>query len=85
MASYRLLIKPSATKELEGVPVKDRRRLVTRMRQLSEEPRPVGSEKLSGQGLYRVRQGNYRIVYEIVDHASTVTIFKIGHRREVYR
>lgn len=85
MASYRLLIKPSATKELEDVPRKDRRRLVTRMRELAEQPRPPGAEKLSGHDLYRVRQGNYRILYEIVDHDLTVTVIKFGHRREVYR
>lgn len=85
MASYRLLIKPSATKELEGIPLKDRRQLVARVRQLAEEPRPAGSEKLSGQDLYRVRQGNYRLVYEIVDHDRTVTVFKVAHRRDVYR
>ena len=85
MASYRLLIKPSAVKELEGVPRKDRRRLGTRMRELAEQPRPAGAEKLSGHDLYRVRQGNYRILYEIIDHDLTVTVIKIGHRRDVYR
>lgn len=85
MASYRLLIKPSAVKELEGVPPKDRRRLATRMRALSDDPRGPSCEKLSGHDLYRVRQGNYRILYEIVDHDRTVTVIKIGHRRDVYR
>lgn len=85
MASYRLLIKPSAVKELEVVPRKDRRRLAMRMRDLAEQPRPPGAEKLSGHDLYRVRQGNYRILYEIIDHDLTVTVMKIGHRRDVYR
>lgn len=85
MASYRLLIKPSAAKELEDVPREDRRRLVTRMRELADKPRPPGAEKLSGHDLYRVRQGNYRILYEIIDHDLTVTVIKVGHRREVYR
>ena len=85
MASYRLLIKPSAVKELEGVPRKDRRRLATRIRELAEQPRPAGAEKLSGHDLYRVRQGNYRILYEIIDRDLIVTVIKIGHRREVYR
>jgi mRNA interferase RelE/StbE len=85
VASYRLLIKPSAVKELEDVPRKDRRRLATKMRRLAAQPRPPGAEKLSGHELYRVRQGNYRILYEIVDHALTVTVIKVGHRREVYR
>ena len=85
MASYSLLIKPSAAKELEAAPLKDRRRLVSRMRELAAKPRPVGAEKLSGHDLYRVRQGVYRVVYQIADHDRTVTVFKIGHRREVYR
>lgn len=85
MANYSLLIKPSAVKELEALPVKDRRRVVTRVHALSDEPRPPGCEKLSGHELYRVRQGNYRIVYEVVDQDRTVTVVKIGHRRDVYR
>ena len=85
MASYRLLIKPSAVKELEAVPRRDRRRLAMRMRDLAEQPRPPGAEKLSGHDLYRVRQGNYRVLYEIVDRDLTVTVIKIGHRRDVYR
>ena len=85
MASYRLLIKPSAVKELEAVPREYRRRLATRMRELATQPRPPGAEKLSGHDLYRVRQGNYRILYEIIDHDLIVLVIKIGHRREVYR
>ncbi len=85
MASYRLLIKPSAVKELEALPLKDRRHVATRLRRLSDQPRPPGCEKLSGHEFYRVRQGNYRILYEVLDHDPTVTIIKIGHRREVYR
>ena len=85
MASYRLLIKPSAVKELEAVPRRDRRRLAMRMRDLAEQPRPPGAEKLSGHDLYRVRQGNYRVLYEIVDRDLTVPVVKIGRRRDVYR
>jgi mRNA interferase RelE/StbE len=85
VASYRLLIKPSAAKELEGLPLKDRRRVVARMQGLSDQPRPPGCEKLTGHDLFRVRQGKYRILYEVQDHDLTVTIFKIGHRRDVYR
>lgn len=85
MASYNLLIKPSAAKELEAVPKKDRRRIVTRIRSLSVEPRPPGCEKLSGHELYRVRQGNYRVVYTVQDADLAVLIITIGHRREIYR
>ena len=66
MASYRLLIKPSAAKEIESAPKKDRLRIIKRIQDLSFDPRPPGCEKLSGQDdKYRVRQGTYRIVYSI--------------------
>mgnify|MGYP001616265716 CR=1 FL=1 len=85
MAGYRLLIKPSAVKELEILPRKDRPRVVARIRGLSVVPRPPGCEKLSGQDLYRVRQGRYRILYVVQDPEQAVVIIRIGHRREVYR
>jgi mRNA interferase RelE/StbE len=85
VASYRLLIKPSAAKELERLPTKDRKRLVARMQGLSAQPRPPGCEKLTGHDLFRVRQGDYRILYEVQDPDLVVTVFKIGHRRDVYR
>lgn len=85
MASYRLQIKPSAVKELEAVQLKDRRRLVARMRRLADEPRPQGCEKLSGGDKYRLRQGDFRILYSVDDAELSVTIVKIGHRRDVYR
>ena len=85
MASYRLLIKPSAVKELEVLPQKDRRRVVRRVHALAEDPRPPGAEKLKGLELYRVRQGDYRVLYEVADAAETVTVIKIGNRRDVYR
>ena len=85
MASYRILLKRSAAKELEGLPVKDRRRVVRRIQTLADDPRPTGCEKLSGQEKFRLRQGDYRILYSIDDAGSEVTVVKIGHRRDVYR
>jgi len=85
VASYKLLIKPSAAKELEAVPKKDRQRIVTKIRSLSVEPRQPGCERLSGHDLYRVRQGNYRVLYTVQDPDLVVVIVMIGHRREVYR
>ena len=85
MASYSLLIKPSAVKELEALPTKDRRKIITRIEELASAPRPHGCEKLSGLEQYRVRQGNYRVVYSIDDDARVVLVVKIGHRRDVYR
>lgn len=67
MASYNVRIKRSAAKELEAVPPKDRKRIANRIEGLAAEPRPPGCEKLSGEEKYRLRQGDYRILYEIVD------------------
>ena len=85
MASYKLLIKPSAVRELEALPPRDRRRIVAKIEGLANNPRPPGSEKLSGEEKYRLRQGDYRVLYSIEDASTTLTIVKIGHRREVYR
>ncbi|MCH7565168.1 MAG: type II toxin-antitoxin system RelE/ParE family toxin [Gemmatimonadetes bacterium] len=85
MASYELRIKPSAVKELEALQQKERRRVVDEIQGLSEECRPHGCEKLTGHDRYRVRQGVFRILYEVDDDARTVTVVKIGHRRDVYR
>lgn len=85
MASYSVLIKPAAVRELETVPRKDRLRIVQKIRALAENPRPVGCEKLSGREQYRLRQGRYRIVYSISDPEQIVLVVKIGHRREIYR
>ena len=85
MARYKLLIKPSAVEELEALPKRDRRRVATRIQRLASDPRPLGSEKLSGYELYRVRQGNYRVLYSVQDADLTITVVRIGHRRDVYR
>ncbi len=85
MASYRVEIKRSAAKELEALPAKDRRRIVSKIGALARDPRPSGSEKLSGREKYRLRQGTYRILYAIEDEVQLVTVVKIGHRRDVYR
>jgi len=82
---YRILIKPSALKELDSIPKTDLKRIVKGIQNLSEIPRPSGCEKLSGEDRYRVRQGPYRIVYSIDDKSHEVLVVKVGHRREVYR
>lgn len=85
MASYKILIKPSAEKDFRPIPKTDRRRLVEKIRQLSLTPRPHGAEKLKGEEYWRVRQGDYRIIYAINDANQTILIEKIGHRKEIYR
>jgi mRNA interferase RelE/StbE len=85
--NYKLQIKESAAKELESLGTKkDRGRIVARINALARDPRPGGSEKLEGEGnKYRVRQGNYRIVYSIDDRNKIVLITKIGDRKDIYR
>jgi mRNA interferase RelE/StbE len=83
---YKLFIKPSAVREIEGIDRKaDRQRIIRRIRDLTNEPRPPGSEKVSGRNQYRVRQGRYRIVYSIEDDNFIVCVVKVGHRKDVYR
>ena len=87
MARYRVLVKPSAVKEIEAVgQKKDRQRIVARIQSLAETPRPNGCEKLTGQAdRYRVREGGYRIVYAVDGERLLVDVVKVGHRKDVYR
>jgi len=85
MANYKLVFKKSVSKDLRSIPNKDVARILQRMEALQDNPRPVGSEKLSGQERYRIRQGVYRIIYEVVDELLVVTIVKVGHRKHVYK
>lgn len=86
MARYRLLIKPSAVKEIESIPLRrERQRIIELIARLADNPRPPGVEKLSGQDKYRVRQGRYRLLYTIEDRDLLVYVVKVGHRKDVYR
>lgn len=85
MANYKLVFKESVAKDLRPIPNKDVARILQRIEALQENPRPVGSEKLSGQERYRIRQGVYRIIYEVHDELLVITIVKIAHRKHVYR
>jgi mRNA interferase RelE/StbE len=85
VARYKLFIKPSAAKEIEAVPRKDRLRIIDRIHSLAEDPRPPGCEKLTGDDKYKIRQGNYRILYTIDDDDLIVCVVRAGDRREIYR
>ncbi len=85
MARYSLLFKRSISKDLRSIPKQDVRRILKRIDLLADDPRPSGSEKLSTQELYRIRQGRYRIIYEIQDIVLIVVVVKIGKRSDVYR
>lgn len=85
MANYKIVFKRSAAKDLRPIPTKDIKRILARIDQLAEDPRPPGTERLAGDDRYRIRQGRYRILYTVADEIVTVTVVKIGHRRDAYR
>jgi len=85
MAVYSLFFKESVQRDLDGIPKKDLRKILSRIKLLAAEPRPPGCEKLTGQDRYRIRQGRYRIVYAVHDEERTVTVVKVGHRKDIYR
>jgi len=84
--SYRLLVKPSAQRDIEGLPHPIQRRVLERLARIESVPRAPGSVKLAGsKATYRVRVGDWRIVYEIDDARCMVIVTIVAHRREVYR
>jgi mRNA interferase RelE/StbE len=85
MANYRIVIKKSAAKEIEKIQKKDRIRIVEKIRSLASDPHPTGSQKLSGQEKYRIRQGNYRILYQLMNEELVISVVKVGHRRDIYK
>lgn len=85
MAKYKLVVRRSVAKDLRALPQADIARILARIEALQDDPRPPGCEKLSGLERYRIRQGVYRILYEIADEVLTVVVVKVGHRREAYR
>ena len=85
MEKYEVVFRQSVAKDLRAIPAKDVARILNRIKALKDEPRPPGVEKLSGQQKYRIRQGVYRIIYEIKNSELIIVVVKIGHRREIYR
>ncbi len=85
MAKYSIEIKKSAIKELNAIVKKDLKRILSKIRSLAFDPRPMGCVRLSGQERYRLRQGDYRILYSIEDDVCVVYVVKIAHRKDVYR
>jgi mRNA interferase RelE/StbE len=82
VASYNVLLKRSAAKELERLPDKIRRQVVARITALGTQPRLAGCEKLTGEDQYRIRQGDYRIVYAMVDADLIVHVSRSANRRD---
>lgn len=85
MAAYKIFFKKSVEKDLKTTSETDLKKILERIQALSEDPRPPGCEKLTGQQRYRLRQGRYRILYSIQDDELSVWVVKSGHRKDIYR
>jgi len=83
--SYKLEVRRSAAKEIADLPRADCQRVVAKIQMLASDPRPHGCEKLSGAERYRIRQGDFRILYEIDDSRKLAIVVKVGNRKDVYR
>ena len=85
MALFKVLFKKSAHKELRAVPAPYLRKIIEKIKDLSKNPRPADTQMLTGEGRYfRLRQNDYRLIYEINDSRSEIVIIKIGHRQDIY-
>jgi len=82
---YKIIIKPSAQKDLDKLPVVELKRIVPKLEQLQSNPRPIGIQKLNDQEGYRIRSGRYRIIFTIDDKIKSIFIYKIKHRKDVYK
>jgi mRNA interferase RelE/StbE len=84
--SYKVFVSRTAEKALKSLPKTEQKRVVAAIVALSIDPYPIGFKKLSGEeNTYRIRSGHYRIIYEIIKRELTITLLKIGHRRDIYR
>jgi len=83
--SYTVEILPSAQKELARIEIRERTRIVEAIRGLSGNPHPQGSKKLTGRPAWRIRVGDYRVIYERLEDRLVILVVAIGHRREIYR
>jgi len=85
MEPYKVVFKKSIAKDLKGIPKQDVKRILEAIQKLATNPRPPQAKKLSAQERYRLRQGNYRILYSIEDGKLVITVVRVGHRRDIYR
>ncbi len=85
MAKYKVEVKKSAEKELREIPKIELLKILEKIKSLSDDPHPTGSIKLTNQEKYRLRVGNYRVLYKIEENILTVFIVKVGHRKNIYR
>jgi mRNA interferase RelE/StbE len=83
-ATYSVFIEKAVFKQLKNIPQKDYDRIMIAIAALANDPRPSGGKKLKGRSGYRIREGNYRVIYEINDRILTVTVIEAGDRKEIY-
>jgi mRNA interferase RelE/StbE len=82
---FRVELRRNSQKSLDKIQIQERSRIISVLVELEQDPRPTGVEKIQGSELWRVREGDYRIVYFIDDNKKIITVVRIGHRRDVYR
>lgn len=85
MESYKVQVKRSAVRSIAARPKADCQQVVARIERLARNPRPVGSERMTGDNKYRLRLGDHRILYTISEATRSVTVFKVGHLLDIYR
>ncbi len=85
MGAYKVFFKKSVEKDFNRIEKSELKKVISRISELAENPRPPGCEKLTGSERYRIRQGHYRIFYSIQDAELTVWVVKIAHRKDVYK
>ena len=82
---YQIELRSRAQRVLDRLPKTDFRAVIETIKELAQTPRPRGVEKVKSTGLWRIRQGDYRIIYAIDDNRQIIIIVRVGHRREIYR
>ena len=85
MASYRIEFSKRVRKDFRKIPERDANRLLKAIKLLAEDPLPSHSKKLKGEELFRIRIGNYRVIYSMEDDKMIIAVVKVGHRKDVYR
>ncbi len=83
--NYRIIYASAFLKSLEKISKRDTQKILKKVKLLSENPNPSGSKKLKGHDLFRLRVGDYRVIYNLKDEQLTVIVLKAGHRKNIYR
>ncbi len=83
--TYQIIIERTARKDIQKINQADQIQIIRAIKQLADEPRPSGCIKLKGRTAWRIRVGDYRVIYEIQDNLLIITVITVGHRRDVYK